>query len=331
MPYLNLDPYPGYTSTQGPSARPGAPGSAGATPGTTVGAPGRSYDPTYGGIPQVPSLPGVQRAAVTGNISNLGDLYNLAGPTNYFNQQQLLGQYAAALPGYASMTSQASENIGSNLKGILPPDVANAIAIKAAERGVNTGAIGSPNANAALLRAMGLTSLDLQNQGQTQLTEAIRRSPIAQPFDISRFFFSPEDQFRAQQGANIYSAAPVPSYAGTAALRAAQAGLGAGRTAGGVQPTGTNVAQSLLGKYTGQQPTGPSGNVYGGVASDVSPSQIYTNWQDWARGIPTSQPAESESDAWASIGVDTGAPPAGTVTTNTQSSYDPYGYYYGGG
>lgn len=314
---------------------PGSPYYAGGAGDVTQGAPPLNYDPTYGGIPRVPSLPGTQGAAISSNLANLGGLYNLAGSANQFQQQQLLGQYGAALPGYSNLVNQASGNIASNLAGQVPQDVQNALAIRAAERGISTG-IGSPNSNAALLRSLGLTSLDLQNLGQGQLTEAIRRSPVAQPFDISRFFFSPQEAFQAQQGANIYSAAPQPGMAGRAALNAAQAGLGAGRAQGGVAPaTGTNIASGIAGRYGQQFGNTATGNVYGGAggyASNISPTQIYTNWQDWARGIGGSPTGDTDWSRFFASDEDLGggAPP-GTVTTDTASSYDPYGYYFGGG
>lgn len=327
-PYYGYSPGAGQLGTYSPGSPFYYGGSA---TGVTEGAPPLSFDPVYGGVPRVPSLPGTQGAAVAGNISNLPGLYDLAGSTNQFNQSQLLGQYNAALPGFSNLVNQASGNIQSNLAGQVPQDVQNAIAIKAAERGISTG-VGSPNSNAALLRALGLTSLDLQNLGNTQLTQAIQRSPVAAPFDISRFFFSPQEQFQAQQGANIYSAAPQPGMAGRAALGAAQAGLGAGRNQGGVAPTGSNIAGGIASNY-GQQHFGntATGNVYGGVTSNVAPSQIYTNWQDWMQGLPTSTgTGGTDWSRFFASDEDLGAPP-GTVTTDTASSYDPYGYYFGGG
>src|SRR5687768_18278258 len=69
-------------------------------PGTLPGAPAFGYAGAYGGIPQVPS-PGVsQGAAIGANLGNMGQLFNLAGQTNVFNNQQALAGLQANLPGY---------------------------------------------------------------------------------------------------------------------------------------------------------------------------------------------------------------------------------------
>ncbi len=307
-----------------------SPGSAfyGGGGGITQGAPARNYDPTYGGIPQVPSLTGTQGEAIGSNLANLSGLQNLAGGTNQFQQQQLLNQYIAALPGYSGLVGQGSANIASNLAGQVPQDVRNQLAIGAAERGISTG-VNAPNSNAALLRALGLTSIGLQNQGQSQLTEAIHRSPVAQPFDISRFFFSPQEAFQAQQGANIYQAAPQPGLAGRAALNAAQSGLNAGRQSGAYTPASSDLVSGIAGRY---------GGLYGGGGTPVGGANSFgTSGNDWANFFASDQElgpggAPDQPFDWSQFFAsdqDLGGAPAGTITGAQSSSYDPYGYYYG--
>lgn len=111
--------------------------------------------------------------------------------------------YLANLPGYANMVGKRSENTASMLAGQLPQDVIGQIGQQAAERGVGSGNPGSPNANAAYLRALGLTSLDLQSQGSQQLSQSIADTPTPE-------LFSP---------ASLY----VPSYLGNQQLQATQA------------------------------------------------------------------------------------------------------------
>ena len=165
-------------------------------------APAIGYSSAYGGIPQVPSPIATQRDVIEGNIGSLGGLYNLAGPLNLFNQQQAPLGLQTNLLGYQGMIGQSSQNIGSLLRGEIPSDVRNLMAQQAAERGVGTGGIGSPNANAALLRAMGLTSLGLQQQGESELSQAIARTPQGPVFDPSKFFVTPEQQQAAQAAAD---------------------------------------------------------------------------------------------------------------------------------
>jgi len=129
--------------------------------------PAYSYSPAYGGIPSVPSPISTQQEAVTGNIGNLGGLYNLASRTNAFNQSQAPLGLQANLPGYQSTLAQLARNAGQQAQGLVPQDVTNQIAQMAAERGTATGmGTNAPNTNAAMLRALGLTSIGQQALGQ---------------------------------------------------------------------------------------------------------------------------------------------------------------------
>lgn len=128
-------------------------------------------------------------------------------------------QIAANLPNYQQMVQESSENILGNLQGQLSPDVTRNIQQMAAERGIATGSPGSPNMNAAMLRALGLTTLDLQNLAENQLTQAIRRTPVQE----------------TQTGTQQTVGGPDPYAAAMANLAAAQMGLGAG---GGVRVGG---------------------------------------------------------------------------------------------
>jgi len=208
---------------------------------------GSTYDwsAPYGGKPAVPDPGASARSAIGSNIGNLGQLYQLGGDVNAFQQEQLLGQYGQAIPGYENLVGKAASNVGSQLAGNIPSDVVNQIVQSAAERGVYTGNIGSPNANAALLRAMGLTSLGMQQSGQAGLISLTGAAPIAAPFDISRMFINPSDVQEAQMAANMYASAPIPARAAGAAAGAASGpGVGWNRTTtGGLPAPGINVGQ----------------------------------------------------------------------------------------
>lgn len=120
-------------------------------------------------------------AGQTGDITSL---------TQLLDQLNLTGQQnanAARIPNETGLESQSSTNIGNELSGTLSPDVINLITEQGAQRGVATGSPGSPNANAAYLQALGLTSLGQQEQGQTDLTAAENRNPAAPLADLSPF------------------------------------------------------------------------------------------------------------------------------------------------
>lgn len=78
-----------------------------------------------------------------------------------------------------------------NIKGTVPGDVQRQIAQAGAERGVMIGAPGSDNSNTGMLRALGLTSLDLTNKGISQYGDIYSQVPKLNPADT---FISPEAQ-----------------------------------------------------------------------------------------------------------------------------------------
>lgn len=263
-------------------------------PGTTQGI----TTPQYGGVPTVPSPEESLAQSLYGTQQNLGGLYGLAGQTNQFNAAQAAGQYQANLPLYGPMTQQASSDIYSNLQGQLPADVIQQMQQRAAERGVQTGTAGSPNQDAAYLRAIGLTSLDLENLGQQQLSQAVARTPTGPLFDPSKFYITPADQSQAQLLANIYAAAPNPTLAAENALRLAQQGLRAGQGAGSGGVGGAN----FLGGGAGTTPSGPAftptganvtvpgtGPSPGAGAQTGYPAptpSAYSSWQSWFNSLP---------------------------------------------
>lgn len=116
----------------------------------------------------------------------------LPGLSQQYNvNPQLLGQdvgryYTAALseqPGY--------EAIMRNISGQLSPETKRAIGQAAAERGVSIGSYGGGADATAMLRALGLSSQALTNQGIQQYLEAQRSVPGLSP---SNLFISPTQQ-----------------------------------------------------------------------------------------------------------------------------------------
>lgn len=172
-----------------------------------------SYSATYGGIPNVPNPTATQGQALAGDIGNLGKLYGLAGGINSLNENTLLGNLAKNIPGYTDLISKEAGVTGSELSGNLPQDVITELQQQAAERGIATGSPGSPNANAAYLRALGLDSLQLQQQGFGDLGRMISQTPQAPLFDAQSFLVTPQQQQEAQLQSNIYRSAPVPAAA----------------------------------------------------------------------------------------------------------------------
>lgn len=263
-------------SSQWPDTGPATPSGLGDILGTT----GRGYDPAYGGIPYIPDPISSQFGSLEGNLQNLGSLFNLSGNLNTFGANQAQRQYQLNLPQYDQMMQQASSNIVSNLAGEVPPDVINLLQQQGAERGVGMGAVGSPNAGAQYLKALGLTSIGQQDKGQTQLTQAIQRTPTSPLFNVASQMISPQEMQAARYMANIYGAAPNPRAAAEEAMRNAEEAMRAGASmAGG---GGTTIGGSLAG---GGPPsttyTQPGANlptyVYGGGGNqNMGPGSVWS-------------------------------------------------------
>jgi len=146
---------------------------------------------------------------------------DLATQINSLMTREASKPYAANLPDYANMVGKRSQNISSQLAGQVPDDVVNQIIQTGAERGILTGSAMSPNANAAMLRALGLTSLGLQQQGSQNLTAAINDTPVPQLFNPASLI--------------------VPTELARQSQRAASAGLGSGVGPGGWSGGGVSI------------------------------------------------------------------------------------------
>lgn len=129
--------------------------------------------------------------AQTFDINQSGKLGQLTDLINTMNRNAQKQSLEARIPNNPALEAKSSANIGSELGGQVPTDVMNLLGQQAAERGVATGAVGSPNANAAYLRALGLTSLGMQEQGQQDLTRADARNPAAPIFDPTTQLITP--------------------------------------------------------------------------------------------------------------------------------------------
>lgn len=269
--------------------------------GSTQGGSG-----AYGAVPMVPNPITTAGSAITGNTANLAALYGLAKPTNTFNAEEAAAQVSQNLPGYKAMLGESSGNILSHLKGVVPDDVLKQLEQTAAERGISVGGgSGSPNSEAALLRALGLTSIGLQSQGEGELTNAIQRTPTAPLFNPASFFVSPQQQQEAASAASLYAAAPNPTEAAQASQAAVAAGLGAGLRSG---PTPSNPSipavpsswnpNSTLSGYGGEfVVNGPNSGV------DTTPSNF--DWSKWVQSLSPTATGTQGADLLGGMGVPT--------------------------
>lgn len=274
---------------------PGTTGAAGG--GGSFGLPPTNWSAAYGGVPSIPN-PGVSASSAIGaNINNLGSLKALGSGIDAFNTVELRKSLATNLPNYEALNAQSSKNILSHLQGQVPDDVVNQILQQAAERGIITGTTGSSNADTAMLRVLGLTSLDLMGKGEQEFSGAVARTPVAKPWDITNGFVSPDQWQEAAYAASVAAAAPNPMAAGTAAYGAASSGLNKGLGSIGSAPTisgppkysgpATSWSSSNMGYSEPPQVVGYA-NPGGYDHQPTEPTQDpYSAYQNWLRSLPT--------------------------------------------
>lgn len=95
--------------------------------------------------------------------------YGIAqAPTiNAANMTQLQSLLNQAFPGYQSMFGQATSNAQQLMQGNIPTDVSDMLKRNAAQTAVS-GGYGAPMMGSNMLRNLGLTSLQMQQQGTSQ-------------------------------------------------------------------------------------------------------------------------------------------------------------------
>ena len=300
-----------------------------------TGGPTQAGKGAYGAVPTIPSPIATAGQAIGGDIGNLAGLYGLSTGTSGASAAGAATQYGANLPLFGPMTQAGSQNILNNLQGIVSPDVTNQLAQMAAQRGVGFGA-GAPNTNAALLSALGQTSMGLQNLGQQQLTSAIGRTPVGPAFNPNQFLVTPGEQQGAQTAANIFAAAPNPAAAANAGLKQAQQGLNTGLGLGGTGGfAGGGGLRDALGfpisQDTGYGGGGPGMIAGGALGTPSTPNDNLAGWNQWwntgTQGAMTT-PGGSQPSWMEQYGAGT---PVGTLETpgGEQSYIDPFGGYGG--
>lgn len=122
--------------------------------------------------------------------SNIGSLQNFSNTVNQSFKDSLEG----SAPGIGEGLKSVSSNALSQLRGEIPQDIEDAIFRSAAFRDFNSG-VGSRSGLSQNLTArdLGLTSLDLQNQGVNTLAAAMQGASAMNPVQAKDMLFSPAD------------------------------------------------------------------------------------------------------------------------------------------
>ena len=249
--------------------------------GAGISAAGSLLGGLFGGKkPKVPELKPIdfaaeQRQAIQHNIASLESATDLAKKTTAAEQSQLETQLRRAIPGYDQLVSQAGQNIGAALRGELSPEVSAQVQRSTAGRALSGGfGAGSGFGRALTARDLGLTGMQIQNQGLAQAQNFIQQQRafgMVQPFSVSSMFVTPAQRIGAiqQQNQLQYGRDLTAAQVAAAPSPMQQAAQTAFTNFGGV----AGGALSQYGMYQGlmaQNPanlysTPPSGSPYAGA------------------------------------------------------------------
>lgn len=149
-------------------------------------------------LKQAIDLPGVDINDVYGQTFSNAEKYlpraqGISGSINSFNQDQLNAMLEKSIPGYSNIRNQQSGNIQNLLSGTIPDDVLAQIQRSSASRALQ-GGFGTGGARDSLTaRDLGLTSLDLMNQGQGFANSLVGSTPLAPLNDVSKPLLNTSD------------------------------------------------------------------------------------------------------------------------------------------
>ena len=180
--------------------------------GAAISSAGSLLGGLFGGKkPKVPELKPIdfaaeQRQAIQQNIAALQPATELAQKTTAAEQSQLEAQLRRAIPGYDQLVSQAGQNIAASLRGEISPEVSAQVQRSTAGRALSGGfGAGSGFGRALTARDLGLTGMQIQNQGLAQAQNFIQQQRafgMVQPFSVSSMFVTPAQRIGAIQQQN---------------------------------------------------------------------------------------------------------------------------------
>jgi hypothetical protein len=249
--------------------------------GAGISAAGSLLGGLFGGKkPKVPELKPIdfakeQQQAIQQNIAALQPATELAQKTTAAEQSQLEAQLRRAIPGYDQLVSQAGANIKAALRGEISPEVSAQVQRSTAGRALSGGfGAGSGFGRALTARDLGLTGMQIQNQGLAQAQNFIQQQRtfgMVQPFSVSSMFITPAQRIGAiqQQQSAMYGRDLTAAQVAAAPSPMQQAAQTAFTNFGGV----AGGALSQYGMYQGlmaQNPANlysapPSGSPYAGA------------------------------------------------------------------
>lgn len=187
------------------------------------------FDQFFGSKPKVPTLPTLnlgteQQKSIAANQAALPGAEALVGKSNQFSIDQINKMLEQAIPGYSNIAKTISSNIASEVSGQIPSDVQQQLQDSTAAQALAGGYGGSGAHGNLVARDLGLTSLNLTQQGLSSMESWTKTAAsIYEPSMISvgSMFITPqqqasfdvsqnEAQFQRQWMQNQISAMPAP-------------------------------------------------------------------------------------------------------------------------
>jgi hypothetical protein len=169
-----------------------------------------------GSKPKVPAFKPIdfqaeQKQAIQQNIEALQPATELAQKTTAAEQSQLEAQLRRAIPGYDQLIQQASQNIGSALRGELSPEATRNLQRFSAGQALTRGYGGGSGMGLfGAVQNYARASEARQQQGLAQAQNFIqqqRQFGMVQPFSVSSMFITPSQRINAlsQQNQQQYN------------------------------------------------------------------------------------------------------------------------------
>jgi hypothetical protein len=240
--------------------------------GAAISGVGSLLGGLFGGKkPKVPELKPIdfakeQQQAIQQNIASLQPATELAQRTTAAEQSQLETQLRRAIPGYDQLVSQAGQNIAASLRGEISPEVSAQVQRSTAGRALSGGfGAGSGFGRALTARDLGLTGMQIQNQGLAQAQNFIQQQRafgMVQPFSVSSMFITPAQRIGAiqQQQSAMYGRDLTAAQVAAAPSPMQQAAQTALTNFGGVAGGALSQYGMYQGLMAGQRGPSPSYN-----------------------------------------------------------------------
>jgi len=225
----------------------------------------------FGGQVKVPDFRKIdigeeQKKNIQDNLANFDDAAKLTAKVNQEAQAQRIDQLEQLAPGLKGRLKKQSELISSQLRGELPDDVVNSIIRNSAERSVAGGFGGSQVSKNLTARDLGLSSLNISQQGFANAQNFLSGANAAgaQLLSPSSQLLSPSQRITFQQRErdsefNVALSKAESEAGPSAGGRAIGFALGVGSSFLGAGPKGGAQATRISGGGNFNMGGGPGG------------------------------------------------------------------------